>query len=106
VMRRTIEADLNADGTVSAPEIAVIVGAAPADLRGRIMRNHGLADRDGDGAVSATEAQARAEAYAMERVSDGDAARVMALIGLDLDGNGVLTLAEVDEVARLMAAAG
>jgi hypothetical protein len=106
VMRRMIEADLNADGTVSAPEIAVIVGAAPADLRGRIMRNHGLADRDGDGAVSATEAQARAEAYAMERVSDGDAARVMALIGLDLDGNGVLTLAEVDEVARLMAAAG
>jgi hypothetical protein len=106
VMRRIVEADLDADGTVAAGEITVIAGAAEAGLRGRIMQNHALADADGDGAVSAAEAATRAEAFAMERVSEGDAARAMALMGLDMDGDGRLTLAEVDQAARLMAAAG
>jgi hypothetical protein len=106
VMRRIIEADLNADGTVTAAEIAVIAGAAEARLRGRIMQNHALADVDGDGAVSGPEAAARAQAFAMERVSEGDAARALALMGLDMDGDGRLTLAEVDEAVRLMAAGG
>jgi hypothetical protein len=106
VMRRMVEADLNADGTVAAAEIAVIAGAAEAGIRGRIMQNHALADANGDGAVSATEAAARAEAFAMERVSEGDAARAMALMGLDMNGDGRLTLAEVDEATRLMAAEG
>jgi hypothetical protein len=106
VMRRMVEADLNADGTVAAAEIAVIAAAAEAGVRGRIMQNHRLADADGDGAVSAAEAAARAEAFAMERVSEGDAARAMALMGLDMDGDGRLTLAEVDKAARLMATAG
>ena len=106
VMRRIIEADLDGDGTVAATEIAVIAAAASANLRGRIMQNHALADADGDGAVAAPEAAARAQAFAMERVSEGDAARSMALMGLDLDGDGRLTLAEVDRAARLMAADG
>lgn len=106
VMRRMIEADLDADGTVAAAEIAVIAGAAEARLRGRIMQNHGAADADGDGAVSGAEAAARAVAFAAERVSEGDAARAMSLMGLDLDGNGVLTLLEVNEAAQMMAAEG
>jgi hypothetical protein len=106
VMRRIVEADLDADGTVSAAEIAVIAGAAEARVRGRIMQNHALADANGDGAVSAAEAAARAEAFAMERVSEGDAARALSLMGLDMDGDGRLTLAEVDEAAQLMAAGG
>ncbi|MGL4320376.1 MAG: hypothetical protein ACRCS3_05885 [Paracoccaceae bacterium] len=106
VMRRMIEADLNADGTVAATEIAVIAAAAEAGIRGRIMQNHALADGDGDGAISAPEATARAEAFAMEEVSEGDAARAMALMGLDLDGDGRLTLDEVDKAAELMAGAG
>ncbi|MGL5008250.1 MAG: hypothetical protein ACRC6I_00080, partial [Paracoccaceae bacterium] len=106
VMRRMVEADLDADGTVTAAEVGVIAGAAAAGVRGRIMQNHAAADGDGDGAVSAAEAGARATAVAMERVSEGDAARAMALMGLDLDGNGVLTLMEVDEVERMMAAGG
>jgi hypothetical protein len=106
VMRRIVEADLNADGTVAAAEITVIAAAAEARLRGRIMQNHALADADGDGAVSAIEATARAEAFALERVSEGDGARALALMGLDMDGDGRLTLAEVDAAARLMAAGG
>jgi hypothetical protein len=106
VMRRIVEADLDADGTVAAAEIAVIAGAAEAGIRGRIMQNHALADGDGDGAVSAPEAAARAERVAMEQVSEGDAARALALMGMDMDGDGRLTLAEVDKAARLMAAGG
>ncbi|MFM2391016.1 MAG: hypothetical protein RLZZ437_2571 [Pseudomonadota bacterium] len=106
VMRRMIEADLDADGTVTAAEIAVIAGAAEAGIRGRIMQNHALADSDGDGAVSAPEAAARAQGFAMDEVSEGDAARAMALMGLDMDGDGRLTLAEVDRAAQLMAAGG
>jgi hypothetical protein len=106
VMRRMIEADLDADGTVTAAEIAVIAGAAEAGIRGRIMQNHALADGDGDGAVSAPEAAARAQGFAMDEVSEGDAARAMALMGLDMDGDGRLTLAEVDRAAQLMAAGG
>lgn len=104
VMRRMIEADLDADGTVAATEIAVIAGAAAARLRGRIMQNHALADADGDGAVSGPEAAARAAAFAMERVSEADGVRAMALMGLDMDGDGRLTLAEVDKAGQLMAA--
>ena len=106
VMRRMIEADLDGDGTVQVAEIAVIAAAAEARLRGRITQNHILADADGDGAVNAAEAAARAEAFAMEQVSEGDAARAMALMGLDMDGDGQLTLAEVRDAARLMAADG
>jgi hypothetical protein len=106
VMRRIVEADLDADGVVSAAEIGVIAATAEARLRGRIMQNHSAADSNGDGAVSATEAAARAEAFAQEQVSDADAARAMALMGLDLDGNGQLTLTEVQEAARLMAVGG
>ncbi len=106
VLRRMIEADLDGDGAVGSAEIAVIAAAAEARLRGRIMQNHALADADGDGAVSPAEATARAQAFAMERVSEGDAARAMALMGLDMDGDGRLTLAEVDEATQLMAAGG
>jgi hypothetical protein len=106
VMRRVIEADLDGDGSVAAVEIAVITAAAEAGLRGRIMQSHALADGDGDGAVSAIEAARRAEAFAMEEVSEADAAQAMALLGLDLDSDGRLTLAEVDRAAGLMAADG
>lgn len=104
VMRRFIEADLDADGTVAAAEIAVIMGAAEAGIRGRIMQGHKAADADGDGAVTTVEAAARAAAFAQEEVSEADAARAMALMGLDLNGDGRLTLAEVEEAARLMGA--
>ena len=104
VMRRFIEADLDADGTVAAAEIAVIMGAAEAGIRGRIMQGHKAADADGDGAVTTVEAAAQAAAFAQEEVSEADAARAMALMGLDLNGDGRLTLAEVEEAARLMGA--
>jgi hypothetical protein len=106
VIRRLVEADLDADGTVTTAEVSVIAGAAAARIRGRIMMGHAAADTDGDGRVTDAEARARADAVAMEAVSEADAARALSLMGLDLDGDGRLTLAELAEVSRLMRAAG
>jgi hypothetical protein len=106
VLRRLIEADLDADGDVAADEIAIIAAAAEARFRGRVMMGHTAADGDGDGNVTQTEARSWAQAVAMDRVSDADAARAMALMGLDLDGDGRLTLVELQDVTRLMQTAG
>jgi EF hand len=106
VIRRLVEADLDADGTVTTAEVGVIASAAEARIRGRIMLGHAAADADGDGRVTDAEARARADAVAMEAVSEADAARALSLMGLDLDGDGRLTLAELAEVTRLMRAAG
>lgn len=102
ILRRLIEADLDADGRVTGAEIAVIAAAAEARYRGRVMMAHTAADTDADGTVTPDEARLAAQAFAMDRVSDADAARVLALMGLDLDGDGRLTMAELDMVARLM----
>lgn len=106
VIRRLVEADLDADGTVTADEAGIIADAAAARIRGRIMLGHAAADADGDGRVTPDEARARAEAVAQEAVSAADAARALSLMGLDLDGDGRLTLTELAEVSRLMRAAG
>ncbi len=102
VLRRMAEADLDADGTVTTAEIAVIAGAAEARYRGRVMFTHAEADGDGDGRVTDAEARARAQAVAMDAVSATDGERIMTLLGLDLDADGILTLTELREVARLM----
>lgn len=106
LLRRLIEADLDADGNVTGDEIAVVAAAAEARFRGRVMMGHAAADADGDGTVTDAEARISAQAFAMDRVSDADAARALALMGLDLDGDGRLTLAELREVSRLMQTAG
>jgi hypothetical protein len=106
VVRRLVEADLDADGVVTTAEVSIIAGAAEARIRGRIMLSHAAADADGDGRVTEAEARIRAEGVAMEAVSDTDASRALSLMGLDLDTDGILTLVELREVARLMQAAG
>lgn len=102
VLRRMVEADLNADGTVAADEIAVIAHAAEAGIRGRIMQNHMAADADRDGAVTWDEARARADVLALAALSAAERDRLGAMMALDLNGDGSLALTEVAEVARLM----
>ncbi len=102
VLRRMVEADLDADGTIAAAEIAVVAGAAEAGVRGRIMLNHIAADADRDGAVTWGEARARADVLALAALSAAERERLGAMMALDLNADGSLALAEVAEVARLM----
>ena len=96
-----IAADLDADGQVTAPEMVAVARAADAAYRGRLMRAQAQADSDGNGTVTGPEAQAYAGAEALRRVDAGDEARLLVYLTLDLDGDGRLTLAELDEAAAL-----
>lgn len=94
-----IAADLDADGQVTATEMGIVAASADAAYRGRLMRAQAQADGDGDGTVTRAETFAFAEAEGLRRVDAADEARLMAYLTLDLDGNGTLTLPEVEEAA-------
>lgn len=94
-----IAADLDADGQVTAAEMGIVAASADAAYRGRLMRAQAQADGDGDGTVTRAETFAFAEAEGLRRVDAADEARLMAYLTLDLDGNGRLTLQEVEEAA-------
>ena len=101
-LRRMWEADLNADGAVTTGELGVLVAAAEARYRGRMMLTHEAADGDADGTVTAVEMLAKANVMALDQFSAADEERMMAMLYLDLDADGTLTLDEVREVARMM----
>jgi EF hand len=100
--RRMWEADLNADGAVTTAELGVLVAAAEARYRGRMMLTHEAADGDGDGTVTAVEMLAKANVMALDQFSVADEERMMGMLSLDLNGDGTLSLDEVREVARMM----
>jgi hypothetical protein len=101
-LRRMWEADLDADGSVTTVELGVLVAAAEARYRGRMLLTHEAADADADGTVTAVEMLAKANVMALDMFSAADEERVMAMLSLDLNGDGSLTLDEVREVARMM----
>jgi hypothetical protein len=103
-LRRMWEADLSADGSVTRAELGVLVAAAEARYRGRMMLTHEAADADADGTVTSVEMLARANVMALDQFSAADEERVMAMLSLDLNADGSLTLDEVREVARMMGA--
>lgn len=101
-LRRMWEADLNADGAVTGAELGVLVAAAEARYRGRMLLTHEAADGDADGTVTAVEMLAKANVMALDQFSAADEERTMGMLYLDLDADGRLTLDEVREVARMM----
>ena len=100
-----IAADLDADGRITSVEMAAVIAASDAGFRGRLMRVKVGADADENGVVERDEMFVWADALARKRVDAGDEARALAYLTLDLDGDGRLTLAEVEE-ATLRATAG
>jgi Ca2+-binding EF-hand superfamily protein len=92
-------ADLDGDGQVTAPEMAAVARAADAAYRGRLMRAFEAADDDGNGSVTGPEAMAYARAEGVRQVDAADEARLLALLTLDQNGDGRLTLAEVEAAA-------
>lgn len=100
-----IEADLDNDGAVTLAEASARGAVLGLTGRTRLMLTQAAADGDGDGTATAAELRAHAEAAALEAGQGAEAALVAALIGLDLDGDGRLTLAEVAQVADMLAGA-
>lgn len=103
-LRRLQGADLDGDGAIAEPEIAVARAAASATARGRLAVNFAEADRDGDGTVTASELGAYAGAAAVDAYDEAKVAQLHDLLVLDGNGDGKVTVPEV--AAALAQAAG
>lgn len=93
--RRLMLADLDGDGSAAPEEIAVLVQAASAASRGRLTLLFEGADTDRDGTVTRAEMEAAAQAAVQRSPRPGREAMLAAMLTLDGDGDGRLTLEEV-----------
>jgi hypothetical protein len=101
-----VEADLDNDGAVTLAEASARGAVLGLTGRTRLMLTQATADGDSDGTATAAELRAYAETAASEATMGAEAAMAAALMGLDLDGDGRLTLAEVAQVADTLAEVG
>lgn len=92
--RRLQGADLDGDGAIAGAEMRAKAAASSAAARGRLMVYFAKADGDGDDLVSAPELQTYANAVALSFFSPRKEAQLYALMGLDADGDGRVTLDE------------
>jgi EF hand len=102
-MAGLMAADLDADGAISAEEVAAAVVDLSATARGRLVVQVAKADGDGNGAVSASELAGFGAAAGMAAFGANKLADLQALLGLDSDGDGKVRL---DEVKAGLAALG
>lgn len=105
-MRRFLAMDLDADGSVTRSELAVVQAAASAQGRGRMERQFTAADAGGDGELDAAEIAAAGTAAGLSALDEGQASVLRALLRLDGDGNGALTVAEITAAVAQMGNAG
>lgn len=94
-MAQLAAADLDADGTVTMDEARVLAATRSANSRGRLLAQAAAADADGDGFILQAELRTMAEAQALRAVSPAREARMLDLLAMDGNGDGALTLAEV-----------
>jgi Ca2+-binding EF-hand superfamily protein len=94
-VRRLVAQDLDADGTVSRRELAVVQAAASAAARGRLERQFTAADTNGDGRIGSAEAAADREGAALRALDQEEADLLRAVLTLDADGDGALTTTEL-----------
>ncbi|MCX7288104.1 MAG: hypothetical protein NTW20_11260 [Rhodobacterales bacterium] len=99
-LRRLVAQDLDADGTVSRKEVAVVQAAASAAARGRLERLFITADTDSDGQVDADEIAAEGKAAALRALDEEEATLLRAILSLDGDGDGALTTRELAAALR------
>lgn len=95
VIRALMAADLSADGSVSAAEVARLAPTLTPTARGRLIALHALADTDADGSAGPAEMTALARAEALRLVNDDRAETLRILLLFDTDGDGWVLLDEV-----------
>ncbi|MBY5933076.1 hypothetical protein KUV51_08715 [Tateyamaria omphalii] len=103
-MRRLLEADLNNDLSVTRAELDVLVRAASATMRGRLLVWHRAADTDGDGTVRWAELRSFAAKRAEAEMSESAIAAMRAMMTFDLNGDDLVVLDEVLEAMELLGA--
>jgi hypothetical protein len=104
--RRLLIADLDNDGQVARAEVGAVMPALSASQRPRLMALHRAADADGEGTVDAAELRAFIQIHAESGFDDDKAAEYRRVMLADLDGDGRVTLDEVDRVVEASRAGG
>ncbi|WP_299045348.1 EF-hand domain-containing protein [uncultured Tateyamaria sp.] len=103
-MRRLLEADLNDDLSVTRAELDVLLRAASATMRGRLLVWHRSADADDNGTVSWAELRRQAALRADADLSDTAMAAMREMMTFDLNGDDRVQLDEVLEAMELLGA--
>ncbi len=89
------ESDLDADGTLTTPEVTARAATLSPPARARLMRDHAAADTDGDGTLSPPELRAHAEAEVVRTSRPLDEGLMRATAAFDTDADGQTGLAEL-----------
>lgn len=97
-MRRFLVADLNNDAQVTLDEMNILIQTENARSRGRLLVGFYKADTDGNDTVSMGEVRSFAEARASGAITQNDASLLEALVTLDLNGDGYVSLDEIIEI--------
>lgn len=95
-LRRFQAMDLDADGQVTRNELGVSQRAAAASSRGRLERQFAAADADSDGRIDGSELAAVGLAAALRAMNEEEAAILRSVLQLDSNGDGALTVDEVE----------
>ncbi|MEM8654863.1 MAG: hypothetical protein AAGF36_08960 [Pseudomonadota bacterium] len=103
-LRRLLEADLNNDLSVTRAELGVLLAAASATMRGRLLVWHRGADVDGDGTASWPEVRRYADMRAGHGMGTDAATGMRAMMTFDLNGDGRVHLDEVLDAMTLLGA--
>ena len=106
VMALLLRADLSDDGIISRDEVMRLAPGLSAAARGKLIARAGLADADGDGAVSGGEVQAYARSEALRLVPDRQVQDLNLILRLDRDGDAWVTYDEVVQGLKALAAPG
>jgi hypothetical protein len=98
---RLMEADLDNDTAIRRAEMEALGQTLSAFQRGQLRRLFDRADADHDSLVPATELRAQAAAEAQKVISRNRELALRSLPLLDLDQNGLVSMAEVMRVAAV-----
>lgn len=94
-MRRLLAMDLDNDATISRDELAITLRAASATARGRLERQFTAADTNNDARIDSAEMRAEGQTAALRALTEEEAGVLRALMSLDADKDGALTLVEL-----------
>lgn len=98
------ESDLDADGTLTTPEVMARAAALSPPARARLMRDHAQADADADGTLSPTELRAYADAQVARASRPLDEGLMRATAAFDADADGQTALAELTRALQPLSA--
>lgn len=103
-LRPFLESDLDADGTLTTPEVTARAATLSPPARARLMRDHAAADADADGTLSPPELRAHAEAGVARASRPLDEGLMRAVAAFDTDADGQTGLAELTRALQPLSA--